>query len=271
MEYPHHRARHARGQQVDKQPRQTAFEGLRPRRERALFAVEADHLLHVLGLLFDGDGEHVVARDDAGHAAFLVQYRQPKKMIMLKPADHFLLIIGDVHVFYFAIHDVGNLYFIIRKNQVANGHHADEFLFLVGDEQVIDVRTLLLAMLLPDAFVAFAHGLMRAQCNEPVVHDAARAVLRILQQYLGGGGFLGAHLAQQARARGFLQLAQYVGRFLGVHRVEQRHEFGLRKFLEEIGEDFILQLSERGGRIFHRQFLQDMARLFGFHALQPIG
>ena len=82
---------------------------------------------------------------------------------------------------------------------------------------------LLFAMLLPDAPVAFANGLMRAQRDEPVVHNAARAVLGILQQRLGGGGLLGAHLAEQSRAIGFLELAQHIRRFLGVHRVEQRH------------------------------------------------
>ena len=95
--------------------------------------------MHVLGLLIDGDGEHVVARDDAGHVAFLVQHRQTEKMIMLKPSDHFLLIIGHADIFYFAIHDIGNLDFVVRKNQVTDGHHADKFLFLVGDKQIIDV------------------------------------------------------------------------------------------------------------------------------------
>ena len=134
MKHTHHRTGETGSQEVDEQPRQAAFEGLRPRSECALFTVEAHHLLHVLSLLIDGDGEHVVARDDAGHPAFFVQHRQTEKVIVLKTPHHFFLIIRYAHVFYIAIHDVGNLHLVIRKNQVANGNHADKFLLLIGDE-----------------------------------------------------------------------------------------------------------------------------------------
>ena len=54
----------------------------------------------------------------------------------------------------------------------------------------------LFAMFLADASVAFADSLQGAEGDEPIVHNAARAIFWIFQQRFGGGGFFGAHLAQ---------------------------------------------------------------------------
>jgi hypothetical protein len=193
---------------------------LAPGREGAFLSGEADHFLHVLGGFLHRDGQDVVAFNDSHQRAVFVEHWQAEVVVMFKPTHDLFLVVFHAHEFHLVVHHVLHLGAWRRKHQVAQRDDAHQFLLGVGDVQVVDVRGLRIFQL-AQFLLGDGDGLACAKGEEPVVHYAARAVLRVAQQFLGGFGLLGLHFAQQPVLVGRGQLAEQVGCLVGVQLVKE--------------------------------------------------
>src|SRR5512133_3897001 len=172
--------------------------------------------------------QHVVNRDDAGHFVFGVEDRDGNQVILGQCFQHILRLGIDMHVFDVLFHDIRNQHFRWIHDQALERYDTLQSVICGDDIPVEDGFDLVGAFL--ENLQGPADGDVGGESQVVRVHQAARRILFVFQQFLDVFGIFLVHHVQQFLGLLLRKVTEYVGRFVRLH------------FFQDVGHLLVVQL-----------------------------
>lgn len=265
-----HACRQESGKQIDVEPWQAHAEGAPPGRERAFFAGDADHALHIFGGLCADDGDDLAGFDDADEPSIPFEHGQGHVVVLAEQAGDFFLVGVGVDKANVRNHGFREGARGWEEHEVADRDHAQQFFVVVHDVDVGGAAEFGFVFA-PDGVEALFDGEGGGQGDEFVFHDGAGGIRGVAQQLRNLGGFGRGELGEHFGALLGVEFRGDVGGFVVRQFLDQMRQFGAGQLCGDgLGEIFV-QFGEDLGRGFGRERAQGGDGRLGAESLQLVG
>ena len=204
------------------------------------------HLLHVLRGLFGQDAYGIVEGDDAHDAALGVHHRYGDEPVAPEQVRGVFPVVRRLHRDEIRPYERRDGLRALVREQVLRRHDAQELVPLHGvagvDRLAVDADP---AYLLQGA----RDGHVRVELHELHRHDAADAVVRVLQQVVYRLARVRVHVLEQLRDEIRRHVAQEIRRIVREELLKQALYLGARKGLYELLPQVVVHVGERLRRL----------------------